>query len=61
MKHKPSLKNNLPYTLLRLDTAYNANCLFCNVPQESFPSLKMTLADVKKWLVLQTAGKNLCA
>lgn len=29
------LKQNLPYSILRLGMACNAACLFCNVPQES--------------------------
>lgn len=42
-----ALKKNFPYNLLRLSLACNANCLFCNVPPESYPLQEMSTQQAK--------------
>ncbi len=41
------LQKNIPYRLLRLNLACNANCLFCNVPPESYPLQEMSTQQAK--------------
>jgi len=42
-----ALRKNLPYSLLRLGLACNADCLFCNVPPESYLSPEMSTQQAK--------------
>jgi len=42
-----ALRKNLPYSLLRLGLACNADCLFCNVPSESYPLQEMSTPQAK--------------
>jgi len=42
------LEQYLPYSILRLCLACNANCLFCNVPPESYRAKEMTLKEAKR-------------
>jgi len=41
------LEDNLTYNILRLSLACNADCLFCNVPPESYRAKEMTLKEAK--------------
>lgn len=43
-----SLSENIPYRLLRLGLACNANCLFCNVPVETYPAKEMSTQEAKR-------------
>jgi len=46
-KKSDSLKQNLPYKILRLGLTCNAKCLFCNVPAELFLSKEMSTHEAK--------------
>lgn len=43
-----SLCNNIPYSILRLGLACNANCLFCNVPPELLDTGELSTSEAKK-------------
>lgn len=42
------LEENMPYKLLRLGLACNANCLFCNVPPEAYNLKEMSTQEAKE-------------
>lgn len=43
-----NLEENLPYSILRLGLACNANCLFCNVPPESYLMEEISTQEGKR-------------
>lgn len=54
------IESNLPYTILRLGLACNANCLFCNVPPESYSLKEMSTQEAKKEIArLASSDKQL--
>jgi MoaA/NifB/PqqE/SkfB family radical SAM enzyme len=48
-KKLKNFKNNLPYAVIRVGTKCNANCLFCNIPSESFSlAVEVPISRIKK-------------
>lgn len=59
MDLKNQFNDNLPYQILRLGKKCNVNCIFCNVPQESYPLKDMTLKEAKHEIdKISSASKN---
>lgn len=53
-----SFEKNIPYKLLRLGLECNANCLFCNVPSESYPLEKMSTENAKREIAHLISADN---
>ena len=55
-----NIKENIPYDLLRLGTACNVKCAFCNIPSEdrAYPELKPHEAEMQLQEFLKKNGKD---